>query len=179
MSSHESRTSCNGSGTAILVALFLGTACAPAEAHDEPVNTPPEAYKLTGTTLLELWGRKEDYGAWNLPPLPPLADRMQTVHLTLLPDGKYGKLLIVNGSSFRIKYNPGKTPGTPFEEGVDGTDPYVVDHSALYDPALDLADDGLTPLGRNGSRLRRPARTPCIESRSSAPPRRGPTAMTT
>jgi hypothetical protein len=126
----------------------------PVVAHDEPANTTAAAYKVTGTSLLELWGRKEDYGAWYVPPLPPLEDRMQSVHVALLPEGKYGKVLIVNGSSFRIKYNPANVPsqGTPFEQGVDGTDPYVVDNTGVYDPAIDLAPDGLTPLGKDAFR---------------------------
>ena len=68
---------------------------------------------------------------------------MQSVHVALLPDGK---VLIVNGSSFRIKFC--KQCGK-FAEGVDGTDYDVVNNSSIYDPQLDLDKDGLHPLGRN------------------------------
>lgn len=127
----------------LLVVLTFWIMAAPAVAHDEPSGTPAAAYGVTSTTLLELWGPKEEFGAWYLPPLPPLKDRMQSVHVALLPDGK---VLIVNGSSFRIKYC--KDCGR-FEEGVDGTDYNVVDNTAIYDPQLDLDKDGLHPLGRN------------------------------
>ena len=54
-------------------------------------------------------------GAWETIPMPPQKDRMQSVHTTLLPNGK---ILMVNGSSFRshlVKENG----EYKFIEGVD------------------------------------------------------------
>ena len=40
-------------------------------------------------------------GSWELAPMPPANTRMQAVHSVLLPNGK---VLVVNGSSFRTQY---------------------------------------------------------------------------
>ncbi|NET34246.1 MAG: DUF1929 domain-containing protein [Cyanothece sp. SIO1E1] len=68
-------------------------------------------------------------GAWSTLPMPAQTDRMQSVHTSLLPNGK---VLVVNGSSFRstlIKHNDTNT----FLEGVDITDYDVVNNTGLLD----------------------------------------------
>lgn len=50
-------------------------------------------------------GPKETMGLWETLPLPPPEDRMQSVHTVVLPNGK---VLVVNGSSFRSFFSPRK-----------------------------------------------------------------------
>ena len=71
-------------------------------------------------------------GAWYTVPLPPKSDRMQGVHTAVLPNGK---VLIVNGSSNRNRIENGK-----ILDGVDVTDPKVLDNTAIFDPSLSDPD---------------------------------------
>lgn len=75
-------------------------------------------------------GSKETMGQWETIPMPPISDRTQSVHTTLLPNGK---VLIVNGSSFRstlVKENG----EYKFIEGVDPKNYDVVNNTGLLDP---------------------------------------------
>ncbi len=75
-------------------------------------------------------GSKETMGAWETIPMPPPGDRLQSVHTTLLPNGK---VLMVNGSSFRSTLV--KEDGTyKFIEGVDLTNYDVINNTGLLDP---------------------------------------------
>ena len=75
-------------------------------------------------------GSKETMGAWETIPLPPLEDRMQSVHTTVLPNGK---VLMVNGSSFRSTLV--KEDGEyKFIEGVDPTNYDAINNTGLLDP---------------------------------------------
>ncbi|MEO0835846.1 MAG: galactose oxidase early set domain-containing protein [Cyanobacteria bacterium J06642_3] len=73
----------------------------------------------------------EAMGEWSTIPMPPPGDRIQSVHTTLLPNGK---ILMVNGSSFRstlVRENG----EDKFIEGVDPKKYNVINNSGLYDPA--------------------------------------------
>ena len=74
-------------------------------------------------------------GSWELAPMPPANTRMQAVHTVLLPNGK---VLVVNGSSFRTQYlSPDATTGEAgrFVESIDLGHPGWTDNSGLWDPA--------------------------------------------
>jgi hypothetical protein len=74
-------------------------------------------------------------GRWQLAPMPEADVRMQSVHSTLLPNGK---VLMVSGSSFRTQYlEPDPASGTPgrFVEAIDLARPGWTDNSGLWDPA--------------------------------------------
>ena len=68
--------------------------------------------------------------AWETIPMPAPTDRMQSVHTNLLPNGK---VLIVNGSSFRSELVTDNGANT-FKEGVDITNYDVVNNTGLLDP---------------------------------------------
>jgi hypothetical protein len=69
-------------------------------------------------------------GAWVLLPMPAKqGDRMQAVHIALLPDNK---VLIANGSSNRNRL----TPQGKVEDGVDTTDYAVINNTSIFDPSL-------------------------------------------
>ncbi|MEM6611217.1 MAG: galactose oxidase early set domain-containing protein [Cyanobacteria bacterium P01_C01_bin.72] len=72
----------------------------------------------------------EDMGAWETIPLAPKGDQIQSVHTILLPNGK---VLMVNGSSFRstLTTENGKDQ---FIEGVDLTKYDVINNTGLLDP---------------------------------------------
>ena len=75
-------------------------------------------------------GPKETMGAWETIPMPPPSDRMQSVHTNLLPNGK---VLMVNGSSFRstlVKENG----EYEFIEGIDPTQYSLINNTGLLDP---------------------------------------------
>ncbi|MEM8673034.1 MAG: galactose oxidase early set domain-containing protein [Cyanobacteria bacterium P01_G01_bin.67] len=69
-------------------------------------------------------------GAWSTIAMPPPEERIQSVHTTLLPNGK---ILMVNGSSFRSTLVKGDQD-YEFIEGVDPKNYDVIDNSGLYDP---------------------------------------------
>ena len=74
-------------------------------------------------------------GSWQQAPLPAAADRMQAVHSVLLPNGK---VLMVNGSSFRTEHHAADpATGTPagFVEALDLSHPGWTDNTGLWDPA--------------------------------------------
>ena len=74
-------------------------------------------------------------GRWQMAPLPPENARMQSVHSVLLPNGK---VLVVNGSSFRTQYlspDPGSGEAGRFVESIDLGLPGWTDNSGLWDPA--------------------------------------------
>ncbi len=75
-------------------------------------------------------GNPATMGAWETIPMHPSGERLQSVHTVLLPNGK---ILMVNGSSFRstlVKEND----EYQFIEGVDLTKYDVVNNSGLLDP---------------------------------------------
>ncbi|MBP0017926.1 MAG: DUF1929 domain-containing protein [Cyanobacteria bacterium SBLK] len=76
-------------------------------------------------------GPKEEMGEWQLVDLPPNPeDWMQSVHTSLLPNGK---ILMVNGSSNRNTIE--KTDdGYKFIDGVKTSDYTAINNSILFDP---------------------------------------------
>ncbi|SIO26828.1 protein of unknown function [Singulisphaera sp. GP187] len=124
-------------------ALWLATGVALAD--DDPARDTSRNASEPRSALLDVWGDRKEFGAWYVPPLPDPPDRMQAVHVTLLPSGK---LLIVNGSGFRLNYC--KECGM-FKEGVDGTNYDVVNETALYEPLADLEDNLLLPKGNKAA----------------------------
>lgn len=77
-------------------------------------------------------GDKEHLGCWEKVPLPRKKGAiwsLQSVHTSLLPDGK---ILMVNGSSNRNTINRGASP--EFIDGVKTTDQDVVSNTAIFDP---------------------------------------------
>ncbi len=104
--------------------------------------------------LLAAEGPREERGAWYVPPLPPEEQRTQAVHTVVLPNGK---VLIVNGSS-----NRNRRVLDEVREGVDVTNPWLVDNTALFDPsAIPLEDPSA---GKTGDAI------PTGWSRISSPP---------
>ncbi|WP_333241147.1 MULTISPECIES: galactose oxidase early set domain-containing protein [unclassified Microcoleus] len=78
-----------------------------------------------------LVGSQEEMGAWETIPMAPPESRMQSVHTVLLPNGK---VLSVNGSSFRntlIKNDKGEDV---FIEGVGAGDYDSINNASLFDP---------------------------------------------
>lgn len=75
-------------------------------------------------------GPKETMGKWKTIPMPSPEDRMQSVHTNLLPNGK---ILIVNGSSFRSTLIE-ENGEYKFKEGVDPTNYNAINNTALLDP---------------------------------------------
>lgn len=76
-------------------------------------------------------GPKEEMGAWETIPMPAPKDRMQSVHTIVLPNGK---VLTLNGSSFRTTLNRDENGNEQYIEGVDVKDDTVVNNTALFDP---------------------------------------------
>ncbi|NEP00355.1 MAG: DUF1929 domain-containing protein [Symploca sp. SIO2E9] len=74
-------------------------------------------------------GSKETMGVWNDIRMPPLEEQMQSVHTILLPNGK---VLMVNGSSFRSTLVK-EDEGYKFIEGVDLKEYDVVNNAGLFD----------------------------------------------
>ncbi|MFZ1025508.1 MAG: galactose oxidase-like domain-containing protein [Limnoraphis robusta] len=75
-------------------------------------------------------GSKKTMGYWETLPMPPVEDRLQSVHTILLPNGK---VLMVNGSSFRstLVEENGKYS---FIEGVDPTNYDAINNTGLLNP---------------------------------------------
>ena len=74
-------------------------------------------------------------GRWQAAPLPEPEKRIQSVHSVLLPNGK---VLMVNGSSFRTQYispDPSSPGKGRFVESIDLGHPGWTDNSGLWDPA--------------------------------------------
>jgi hypothetical protein len=87
---------------------------------------------IDGKTAIadSLPGSKKTMGYWETLPMPPVGDRLQSVHTILLPNGK---VLMVNGSSFRstLVEENGKYS---FIEGVDPTNYDAINNTGLFDP---------------------------------------------
>ncbi|MCZ2201356.1 galactose oxidase early set domain-containing protein [Cylindrospermopsis raciborskii] len=83
------------------------------------------------TIALAACGPEKEMGAWETIPLPPPSNRMQSVHTILLPNGK---VLTLNGSSFRTTLTKDENGNNKFIEGVDVTDDKIVDNTGLLDP---------------------------------------------
>jgi hypothetical protein len=81
-------------------------------------------------TAIALEDNSSTMGVWETVPLASKGDRIQSVHTIVLPNGK---VLMVNGSSFRstLEQENGKYK---FIEGVDLTKYDVVNNSGLLDP---------------------------------------------
>lgn len=81
-----------------------------------------------------LTGSPETMGMWETLPMPDQENRMQSVHTNVLPNGK---VLIVNGSSFRsfLVLENGEYKFTQFTEGVDIKNYDVINNTGLLDPA--------------------------------------------
>lgn len=75
-------------------------------------------------------GAKEEMGAWKTLPMPPPENRMQSVHTILLPNGK---VLVVNGSSFRTTQVK-EQENIDLVEGVDVKNYDVINNTGLLDP---------------------------------------------
>jgi hypothetical protein len=87
-------------------------------------------------------GLKKEMGVWETVPMPPLENRMQSVHTLLLPNGK---VLSFSGSSFRttlVKDDNGKNN---FIEGVDVKDDQVINNSSLFNPKTEKFERIPTP----------------------------------
>ncbi len=82
-------------------------------------------------------GPREQKGSWFVPPLPPLKDRLQSIHAVLLPNGK---ILMVNGSSNRNRIEADNT----IQDGVSSRKNEVVDNTALFDPLAPTNQSGVT-----------------------------------
>lgn len=78
------------------------------------------------TSLLATVKPAHESGAWELVPLPKEEDRMQSVHVALLPDGL---VLVANGSSFRLAKK-----GERVYEGIDGKEYDAVNNTGLFNP---------------------------------------------
>ncbi|MEH2250961.1 galactose oxidase early set domain-containing protein [Nostoc sp.] len=83
-----------------------------------------------GNKLLTYEGCPEEMGAWYMLPMPKNeSDRMQAVHVALLPNNK---VLIVNGSSNRNRV----TAQGKIEDGVNTKNYDVVNNTSIFDPSL-------------------------------------------
>ncbi|MBD2578384.1 galactose oxidase early set domain-containing protein [Oscillatoria sp. FACHB-1406] len=94
------------------------------------------------TLAIAFWGWKpaiadslpnspEVKGAWESIPLAAPKDRMQSVHTILLPNGK---VLSVNGSSFRNTLTENEDGTKTFVEGVGVGEYSAIDNTSLFDP---------------------------------------------
>ena len=79
-------------------------------------------------------GPKEEMGEWHLVPFPPSReDWMQSVHTSLLPNGK---VLMVNGSSNRNTITKTED-GYQFIDGVKTSDYAAINNTILFDPVTE------------------------------------------
>ncbi|KRH96289.1 galactose oxidase early set domain-containing protein [Cylindrospermopsis sp. CR12] len=83
------------------------------------------------TIALPAVGCEKEMGAWETIPLAPPENRMQSIHTIVLPNGK---VLTLNGSSFRTTLTKDENGNNKFIEGVDVTDNKIVDNTSLFDP---------------------------------------------
>ncbi|WNG59959.1 DUF1929 domain-containing protein [Archangium gephyra] len=82
--------------------------------------------------LLATQGPMGQMGAWLTPAMPPEAERMQSIHTVLLPDGK---VLMVSGSSNRNRIEATKDgKDGKVGDGVDVSNYDVTNNAALFDP---------------------------------------------
>lgn len=78
-----------------------------------------------------LVGSKEEMGEWETIPMSPPESWMQSVHTVLLPNGK---VLSVNGSSFRNTLTKNDKGEYVFIEGVGAGDYDSINNASLFDP---------------------------------------------
>lgn len=78
-----------------------------------------------------LVGSEQEMGAWETVPMPAKENLMQSVHTILLPNGK---VLSVNGSSFRNTLVKNENGGNSFTEGVGAGDYDAINNVSLFDP---------------------------------------------
>lgn len=136
--------------SAIVAALLaLPLLAVPASAQ----QTPPEG---SDRPLSAVFGPKEALGAWWTPPLPAEADRMQAVHIALLPSGK---VLIVNGSSNRNRWELDKNDSQKVivTDGIAPLDYAAVNNTSLFDPTAAPSLSGMTRIASPPSPLPAPA----------------------
>ena len=92
-----------------------------------------------GDKLLIYEGCPAEMGAWYMLPMPEEEDRMQAVHVALLPNSK---VLIANGSSNRNHV----TADGKIEDGLDNSKYEVVDNTSIFDPSLsDFSENNSDP----------------------------------
>ncbi|MBD2664119.1 hypothetical protein B6N60_03740 [Richelia sinica FACHB-800] len=87
-------------------------------------------------------GLKKEMGVWETIPMPPLENRMQSVHTLLLPNGK---VLSLSGSSFRTTLVKDENGNNNFIEGVDVKDDNVINNSSLFNPTTEKFERISTP----------------------------------
>lgn len=78
-----------------------------------------------------LVGAPEEMGLWETVPMAAKEDLMQSVHTILLPNGK---VLSVNGSSFRNTLVKDEKKGNTFIEGVGIGEYNAINNTSLFDP---------------------------------------------
>jgi len=74
---------------------------------------------------------QEEMGAWETIPMPSPENRMQSVHTIVLPNGK---VMSLNGSSFRNTLVKNENGENTFIEGVPAGDDKVINNTSLFDP---------------------------------------------
>lgn len=97
-------------------------------------------------TLSAVLGPPAQLGGWWAPPLPDPKDRMQAVHVALLPSGK---VLIVNGSSNRNRVDENGV----VRDGVFTNDYASVNNTSLFDPNAPQTSSGMTRIASPPSPL--------------------------
>ena len=103
------------------------------------------AANLSEPPLRAVEGTAKKMGAWYTPPMPEnINERMQGLHVTLLPNGK---VLIVNGGSVRLSLVANGV------EGKDGRKPWLLDNTSLFDPTLSDPDPLLDAEGKPINRI--------------------------
>src|SRR6202051_1276964 len=127
--------------------LLLLTVMLPASSWYHEPNVDDDRHPLSA-----VFGPKEQLGAWFQPPLPEEQNRMQAVHIALLPSGK---VLMVNGSSNRDRIQDGQVM-----DGISPLDYAAVNNSSLFDPSAPATSSGLTriasppsPINFNGTSI--------------------------
>jgi hypothetical protein len=113
MRSYKSKRFTIASVFLIFVLVLISTICS----WDQAIAAP-------------MAGIKEAMGSWETLPIPAPEDRMQSVHTILLPNGK---VLVVNGSSFRTSLVNDEMD-IDLVEGVDVKNYDVINNTGLLDP---------------------------------------------
>ena len=98
-------------------------------------------------SLSAVLGPPTELGGWWNPPLPDPKDRMQAVHVALLPSGK---VLIVTGSSNRNRVDENGV----VRDGVFTNDYDSVNNASLFDPAAPVNVSGMTRIASPPSPLK-------------------------
>ena len=87
-------------------------------------------FRSQGGSAMAASNPKPSKGEWETLPFPEQANWMQSVHTTMLPNGK---VLMVSGSSFRTELE-GENGNYKFVEPIDLADYDVVNNAGLLDP---------------------------------------------